>query len=82
VHQPIFWVDGHPNLEFATRSLGIGLNHYLTREQVAEAWEGTKRVFLVIEGTALAEWETYLGLNRDGPKPIGTSGSQVILVNR
>ncbi|MBV8141781.1 MAG: glycosyltransferase family 39 protein [Verrucomicrobia bacterium] len=82
VHQPIFWVDGHPNLEFATRSLGIGLNHYLTREQVGEAWEGTKRVFLVIEGTALAEWETYLGLNRDGPKPIGTSGSRVILVNR
>jgi 4-amino-4-deoxy-L-arabinose transferase-like glycosyltransferase len=82
LHQPIFWVDGHPNIEFATRSLGIGLEHYLTREQVAKAWKGTKQVFLVIEGTALAEWKSYLALNRNGPKPIGTCGSRVILVNR
>ncbi|MBV9298235.1 MAG: glycosyltransferase family 39 protein [Verrucomicrobia bacterium] len=82
LHQPIFWVDGHPNIEFATRSLAIGLDHYLTREQVAKGWKGTKQVFLVIEGTALAEWKVYLGLNPNQAKPIGTCGSRVVLVNR
>ena len=49
LHRPILWVDGHPDIEFATRSLGIGRDHYLTREQVAKAWRETKQVFLVIE---------------------------------
>ena len=42
-------------------SLGIGRDHYLTREQVAKAWRETTQVFLVIEGSALAEWKSYLG---------------------
>jgi 4-amino-4-deoxy-L-arabinose transferase-like glycosyltransferase len=82
LHRPIFWVDGHPNIEFATRSLGIGRDDYLTREQVARAWRETKQVFLIIEGGALAEWKSYLGLNPDQSNAIGTCGSRVILVNR
>jgi 4-amino-4-deoxy-L-arabinose transferase-like glycosyltransferase len=82
LHQPIFWVDGHPNIEFATRSLGIGREHYLTREQVAQVWRETKRVFLVIEGGALAEWTAYLNLGRERSNPLGTCGSRVILANR
>jgi 4-amino-4-deoxy-L-arabinose transferase-like glycosyltransferase len=82
LHQPIFWVDGHPNIEFATRSLGIGRDHYLTREQVAEAWRETKRVFLVIEGGGLADWTAYLSLGPERSNPIGTCGSRVILANR
>jgi 4-amino-4-deoxy-L-arabinose transferase-like glycosyltransferase len=82
LHQPIFWVDGHPNIEFATRSLGIGRDHYLTREQVAKVWRETKRVFLVIEGGALAEWTAYLSLGGERPNPIGNCGSRVVLANR
>ncbi len=82
LRRPIFWVDGHPNIEFATRSLGIGRDHYLTREQVAEAWRETKQVFLVIEGGALAEWTAYLCLGPERSNPIGTCGSRVILANR
>ncbi len=82
LHQPVYWVDGHPNIEFATRTLGIGLDHYLTRQQVAKTWGETKRVFLVIEGSALAEWKAYLGLGPELSNPIGMCGSRVILVNR
>jgi 4-amino-4-deoxy-L-arabinose transferase-like glycosyltransferase len=82
LHQPIFWVDGHPNIEFATRSLGIGRDHYLKREKVSEMWRETKQVFLVIEGEALTEWNAYLGLNSQQSSPIGICGSRVILVNR
>jgi 4-amino-4-deoxy-L-arabinose transferase-like glycosyltransferase len=82
LRQPIFWVDGHPNIEFATRSLGIGRDHYLKREQVAEVWRATKRVFLVIEGGALTEWTAYLNLSPERSNPIGTCGSRVILANR
>jgi 4-amino-4-deoxy-L-arabinose transferase-like glycosyltransferase len=82
LHRPIFWVDGHPNIEFATRSLGIGRDYYLKRAQVAEVWRETKRVFLVIESGALAEWTAYLSLSPERSNPIGTCGSRVILVNR
>jgi hypothetical protein len=82
LHRPIFWVDGHPNIEFATRTLGIGRDHYLKREQVAEAWRKTKQIFLVIEGDALSEWAAYLRLGPERSNPIGTCGSRVILANR
>jgi 4-amino-4-deoxy-L-arabinose transferase-like glycosyltransferase len=78
----IFWVDGHPNIEFATRSLGIGLDHYLTREQVAKAWGTNEQVFLIIEASALAEWKVYLGLPSERSTPIGVCGSRVVLLNR
>jgi 4-amino-4-deoxy-L-arabinose transferase-like glycosyltransferase len=81
LHRPVFWVGGRPEIEFATRTLGIGLDHYLTREQVAKRWGETKQVFLVIEKGALADWENYLALNAERSKPIGTCGSRMILVN-
>jgi hypothetical protein len=80
--RPIFWMDGHPNIEFATRSLGIGRDHYLTRDQVAKAWGTNEQVFLIIEASALAEWNAYLGLPSERSTPIGVCGSRVILVNR
>jgi 4-amino-4-deoxy-L-arabinose transferase-like glycosyltransferase len=80
LHRPISWVDGHPDIEFATRSLAIGRDHYLTRERVAQAWRETKQVFLVIDGSACTEWKNYLGLKQ--ANMIGACGSRVILVNR
>jgi hypothetical protein len=82
VHRQIFWVDGRPNMEFATRELGIGRDDYLTREQVAKMWRGSEQVFLVIEDYALADWKVYLGLGSDESIPIGTCGSRVVLVNQ
>ena len=82
LHRPIWWVDGHPNIEFATRTLGIGRDHYLTRPQVATAWRETNQVFLVIEGETLAEWKTYLAMPPTQSTPIGTCGSRLILRNR
>jgi hypothetical protein len=76
--RPIFWVDGHPNIEFATRSLGLGRDDYLTREQVAKAWGTKEQIFLIIEASALPEWETFLGSST----AIGTCGSRLVLVNR
>jgi hypothetical protein len=82
VRRPIYWVDGHPNIEFATRILEIGLDHYLTRQQVAQRWREPNQVFLVIESSALAEWKTYLSLDANQSIPIGACGSRVIVVNR
>jgi hypothetical protein len=81
-HHRIFWVDGHPNIEFATRSLGIGRANYLTRNQVAVAWKEARQVFLVIEGADVAEWARDLGLSASQSNPIGRCGSWVILANR
>ncbi|HEY2122497.1 MAG TPA: hypothetical protein VGH07_02795, partial [Chthoniobacterales bacterium] len=82
LHQRIFWVDGHPKIEFATRSLGIGRANFLTRDQVAAAWKEARQVFLIIEGADVAEWERDLGLSAAQSNPIGRCGACVILANR
>ena len=82
VHRHIFWVDGRPDMEFATRELGIGRDDYLTHEQAAKMWRGSEQVFLVIEDYALADWKAYLGLGARESMPIGTCGSRVVLANR
>jgi 4-amino-4-deoxy-L-arabinose transferase-like glycosyltransferase len=82
LRRPIYWVDGHPNIEFATRILEIGLDRYLARQQVAQRWRETNQVFLVIESSSLPEWKAYLSLAANQSIPIGACGSRVILVNR
>ena len=82
VDRPLFWVDGRPEIEFATRILGIGRDHFLTHEQVAKLWRGGSQVFLVIERSALADGKAYLGLGPDESVPIGSCGSRVVLLNR
>ena len=50
--------------------------------QVAKEWRETKRIFLVIEGRALAEWKAYLAMTPIQSTPIGACGSRLILRNR
>jgi 4-amino-4-deoxy-L-arabinose transferase-like glycosyltransferase len=76
----IYWVDGHPDLEFATRALGIGRDHYLSRASVTEKWRGAGQVFLIVQSSAVEEWETIL-VDRP-PKVAAVFGSQTILVNQ
>jgi 4-amino-4-deoxy-L-arabinose transferase-like glycosyltransferase len=80
VRHRIFWVDAHPDIEFATRSLGIGRDTFLTREQVRAAWNGPKQVFFITETSDLAEWRAHLLL--DETPIVGRCGSRVILSNR
>lgn len=82
LHQPIFWVDGHPDIEFATRSLGIGRANYLTRDQVAAAWKEGRQVLLIVEDAEAAEWGRNLGLTAEQSNRIARCGSRVILANR
>jgi 4-amino-4-deoxy-L-arabinose transferase-like glycosyltransferase len=82
LRQPIFWVDGNPEIEFATRSLGIGRADYLTREQVLVAWTDRRQVFLITEGAEAAEWARYLGFSAAQSKSEGRCGSRVIFTNK
>jgi len=80
LHRTIYWVDGHPDLEFATRSLRIGSNHFLDRATVAEKWREPAQLFLILRTSTLEEWKSLLG---DKPPVIaGVFGSQTVLVNR
>jgi 4-amino-4-deoxy-L-arabinose transferase-like glycosyltransferase len=80
LHRPICWVDGHPDLEFATRRLHIGLNRYLDRAAVVEEWRGQEQLFLIVRTSALEEWKVFL---KDRPPVVTTVfGPQTLLVNR
>ncbi len=80
LQRPLFWVNAHPEMEFATRALGIGREHYLTLEQVAQLWNEQGKVFLLIWPGTLAKWREELGVT---PAQIVVSDrSQVLLCNR
>jgi 4-amino-4-deoxy-L-arabinose transferase-like glycosyltransferase len=80
LRQPIFWVNGYPETEFATRVLGIGREHYLTQEQVVELWNGSGEVFLLIWPGTLDNWRRVLGIT---PDQIAVSErAEVLLCNR
>jgi 4-amino-4-deoxy-L-arabinose transferase-like glycosyltransferase len=82
LRQPVFWVDGNPEIEFATRSLGIGRADYLTRQQVLISWKDRRQVFLITGETEAAGWGRYLGFNAAQSNPLGRCGSRVIFTNR
>jgi hypothetical protein len=67
-------------MEFATRALGIGREHYLTQEQVAQLWNEQEKVFLLIWPGTLGVWRKELGVT---PAQIVVGDrSQVLLCNR
>lgn len=78
-HQ-IFWVNAHPETEFATRALDIGKGLYLNEEQLQVLWRGPERLFLVVGSTSLDHWKRVL-MPRD-TTVIGRCASHVVLVNR
>jgi 4-amino-4-deoxy-L-arabinose transferase-like glycosyltransferase len=79
LHRTICWVDGHPDLEFATRRLGIGRDHYLDRATVAEKWRGAEQMFLIVQTDAVEQWKAFLA---DRPPVVaGVCGPQTILIN-
>jgi hypothetical protein len=77
----IFWVDGNPEMEFATRNLGIGREHYLSRVDVARQWEKPDQVFLIIESSGLDEWRRILSSDPGRFSVLGWFGSRVVLCN-
>jgi hypothetical protein len=81
LHRTIYWVDGHPDLEFATRKLDIGRSHYLDRTTVAEEWRAPEQLFLVVQKSVVEDWRTFLNIEDGSHVVAGVSGPQAILVN-
>jgi len=81
LHQNIYWVDGHPDLEFATRRLDIGRNHYLDRATVAEKWRGPEQLFLIVQKSAVEDWRTFLNMKDRAHVVACVSGAQALLAN-
>jgi hypothetical protein len=82
LHSPIFWVDGNPAMEFATRNLGIGRDHYLSRADVASHWQSPNPVFLIVESSGLNEWKGLLSADSDSVAILGRFGERTVLSNR
>jgi 4-amino-4-deoxy-L-arabinose transferase-like glycosyltransferase len=80
LHSPIFWVDGNPEMEFATRILGIGRDHYLSRARVAELWHRPQQVFLIVESSGIDQWKGML--STETLTPLGTFGSRMVITNQ
>ena len=78
----IYWVDANPDMEFATRSLGIGRNHYISHEQVGQEWRTNRKVFLIIEQAAFEEWKSELLPHGGALRPVARSGTRIVLCNK
>jgi 4-amino-4-deoxy-L-arabinose transferase-like glycosyltransferase len=81
LNSPIFWVDGNPAMEFATRSLGIGRNHYLTRADVVGEWQKPRPIYLIVESSGLEEWKQLLTVDSGQIAILGQFGERTVLSN-
>jgi 4-amino-4-deoxy-L-arabinose transferase-like glycosyltransferase len=75
----IQWLNANPEMEFATRNLGIGRDLYLAEEQFQELWRNDQRIFLVARQDRLDHWRNRLQI--DGITPVATIGTKIILMN-
>jgi 4-amino-4-deoxy-L-arabinose transferase-like glycosyltransferase len=78
----IHWLNANPEMEFATRNLGIGRNLYLSEGQFKSLWGSQQRMFLITSQRRLERWRHLLPLNRESGVPVATVGTKIVLMNR
>lgn len=78
----IQWLNANPEMEFATRNLGIGRHLYLNEEQFQALWRSDQRIFLIAGQDRLDHWRSLLQLDGRRGTPVATIGTKMILMNR
>jgi 4-amino-4-deoxy-L-arabinose transferase-like glycosyltransferase len=78
----IQWLNANPEMEFATRSLGIGRDLYLPEERFRKLWDGDRRTFLIADQGRLDHWRSLLHLGDQRRAPVAIVGTKMILMNR
>jgi hypothetical protein len=78
----IQWLNANPEMEFATRSLGIGRDLYLDEERLESLWRSNQRVFVIASQDRLDHWRSLLQLDDQREIPVATIGTKMILMNR
>jgi 4-amino-4-deoxy-L-arabinose transferase-like glycosyltransferase len=79
---PVQWLNANPEMEFATRKLGIGRDLYLDEEQLKALWHTDQRIFVVASQERLDHWRSLLQLEGIRGTPAATIGTKMILMNR
>lgn len=74
------WVNVPVEYDYATRSLNIGRELYLTPQDVVRLWT-EEEIFLITEETAAPGWARAFGLDAV-PEPVARSGTRLVLHNR
>jgi 4-amino-4-deoxy-L-arabinose transferase-like glycosyltransferase len=78
----IQWLNAKPEMEFATRSLGIGRDLYLNEERFQALWHSDQRTFLIASQDRRDHWRSLLQLEGPRGTPVATIGTKMILMNR
>jgi hypothetical protein len=78
----ILWLNANPEMEFATRNLGIGRDLYLNEERFQALWRSNQRIFLIASQDRLDHCRSLLQLDGRPGTPVATIGTKMILMNR
>ncbi len=78
----IQWLHANPEMEFATRNLGIGRDLYLDEERFQTLWRSNLRTFLITDQGRLDHWRSLLQLDEQRGSPVAIVGTKMILMNR
>jgi len=78
----IQWLNANPQMEFATRNLGIGRDLYLDEERLESLWRSNQRIFVIASQDRLDHWRSLLQLDEQREIPVATIGTKMILMNR
>jgi 4-amino-4-deoxy-L-arabinose transferase-like glycosyltransferase len=77
----IQWLNANPEMEFATRNLGIGRDLYLAEDRFQALWRNDQRIFLIARQDRLDHWRNRLQIDGQRVTPVATIGTKIILMN-
>jgi 4-amino-4-deoxy-L-arabinose transferase-like glycosyltransferase len=77
----IQWLHAKPEMEFATRNLGIGRELYIDEDRFLALWLGDQRVFLISNRDRLEYWRKVLRLDDRAGTPLAVFGAKMVLMN-
>jgi 4-amino-4-deoxy-L-arabinose transferase-like glycosyltransferase len=75
----VHWVNAPFDNQYAQQVLGLGRDYYWDEAALLQAWRSAAPVYLVIEESRLAFWQTQLPV---APRVVHRSGTRIVLCNR
>ncbi len=75
----VHWVNATFGQDYAQRVLGLGRDFYWDEAGMQAAWHSSHRVYLILDQSRLAYWQTLLG---PGARVVSQGGTRLVLCNR
>jgi hypothetical protein len=82
LNRKLYWLDGDPDQEYATRRYGKGDDLYLSTPDLRKAWYSPQKLYLILDHASLSSICKELELDPSKLRVLITTPTDVVIANR